>query len=399
MITLDLIKYNEYDEILELKIKPKGELTYDSYMLFKGKFTKVLMTQNGSRVLQAVLKNTKPDIISKVFNEIVTALPTLIVDSYANYFCQKFFTLLNIDERCRFLARLKSNFVNVACNKIGTYPLQSIIEQLNESREKEILLDMVKDSILELSYDTQGTHVVEKVIISYDENVIDSIYKTIINNFYDLAININGLCVCKKAIIHSNNLDNLEMLRGKIYQNALPLIQNTYGNYVIQTAYENWNADFCEPISTQFYGKFYILSLQKFSSNVIEKLLETCNYEVVSIFINEVSSLNRIMELIKSSYGNYVIQKALRAAKGEEKEKFVHLIKKNLHRMNDKKIIKKWKNIINDVTANTNTIDDTLVLPSLDIASSLECFSKFNEEYVNRNDCYFKGHMNGPFFN
>jgi hypothetical protein len=110
ILTLDSVKFNEYDEVLELKIKPKGEISYDSYLQFKGKFTKVLMTQNGSRVLQAVLKNTNSEIITKVFNEIVVDLNILIVDSYANYFCQKFFNFLNLEERCRFIARVRSLF-------------------------------------------------------------------------------------------------------------------------------------------------------------------------------------------------------------------------------------------------------------------------------------------------
>jgi hypothetical protein len=178
--------------------------------------------------------------------------------------------------------------------------------------------------------------------------MVDFIFKIIINNFYDLAVNINGLCVCKKAIIHSNSMENLELLREQIVNNALALVQNSFGNYVIQTAYENWNSDFCQPITAQFYNKFYTLSLQKFSSNVIEKCLETCDYEVVKIFIEEVSSYNRISEMIKSCYGNYVIQKALKVISGVEREKFVYLIKKSLQRMNDKKVIKKWKNILNE---------------------------------------------------
>jgi len=233
--------------------------------------------------------------------------------------------------------------------------------------------------------------------------MIDFIYKTIIDNFYDLAININGLCVCKKAIIHSNNLDNLESLREKVFQNALALIQNSYGNYVIQTAYENWSSDFCQPISSMFYGKFYTLSLQKFSSNVIEKCLETCNPEVVSVFINEITSFNRISEMIKSSYGNYVIQKALRVARGEERERFVHLIKKNMQKMNDKKVVRKWKNIINDVTnenSKTNEVDDTLMIPSSNISPSLEHAAKFNDEFINKNEVYFKSYLdNSTFYN
>jgi len=105
------------------------------------------------------------------------------------------------------------------------------------------------------------------------------------------------------------------------------------------------------------------------------------------------------MEMIKSSYGNYVIQKALRVAKGEEREKFVNLIKKNLQRMNDKKVIRKWKNIINDITTadySGKTSDDceTFLIPSTNISPSMESVHKYNDEFVNKNQCYFNGYLN-----
>jgi Mg/Co/Ni transporter MgtE len=64
------------------------------------------MTQNGSRVLQSVLKNTSKDVITKIFSEIANDLQALITDSYANYFCQKFFNYLSIDDRCKFLSKV-----------------------------------------------------------------------------------------------------------------------------------------------------------------------------------------------------------------------------------------------------------------------------------------------------
>ncbi len=86
--------------------------------------------------------------------------------------------------------------------------------------------------------DTQGTHVIEKIILAIDEDKIDFIYHLVIDRFMEFANNINGLCVCKKIIVHSNNPETLEKLREKICINALDLIQNPFGNYVIQTAFE-----------------------------------------------------------------------------------------------------------------------------------------------------------------
>jgi hypothetical protein len=98
---------NEHDYILDFEIRPKERIEENAYEKFKGNFYKIIKTQNGSRVLQKVLKNTPKNIISKIFVEIKCYLNDLIIDSYANYFVQKFFSQLNIDERLEFLEEVK----------------------------------------------------------------------------------------------------------------------------------------------------------------------------------------------------------------------------------------------------------------------------------------------------
>ena len=51
-----------------------------------------------------------------------------------------------------------------------------------------------------------------------------------------------------------------------------------------------------------------------------------------------------------NNYGNYVIQKALKLSSGKIKEKLIQQILKNLHIIEDKKIIYKWEMIITSKT-------------------------------------------------
>lgn len=76
------------------------------------------------------------------------------------------------------------------------------------------------------------------MIIIYDEDDVSYLYRMIIDNYMLLANNVNGLCVCKKIIIHGQNIETLEAIREVLIQNALTLIQNAYGNYSIQIAFD-----------------------------------------------------------------------------------------------------------------------------------------------------------------
>lgn len=49
---------------------------------------------------------------------------------------------------------------------------------------------------------------------------------------------------------------------------------------------------------------------------------------------------------MKNSYGNYVVQKALQLASSLHKSKLIIAIQKNIDKLGDKKLIMKWRSII-----------------------------------------------------
>jgi len=275
-----------------------------------------------------------------------------MVDLYANYFFQKFYGYLNDSDRILFLNKIKKDMVSIANNKIGTYPLQAVIDKMRTVAEKDILIDAMKDSVLVMCQDQNGVHVIEKIILCFTEADILCIYESIIDNFEVIANNANGLCVAK-LIILCKNPENLKKLHLKIVNNSLLLVQNPYGNYAIQKALENWKIEDLEILIKQFCNKFYDLSKHKYSSNAVEKSLDRGGEVIMAKFIDEISYMNRVVDLMKNEYGNFVIQKALKLSENINRKKLIKLIQKNVEKIGDKKLIIKWKNIVNSYV-NTN---------------------------------------------
>ena len=60
---------------------------------------------------------------------------------------------------------------------------------------------------------------------------------------------------------------------GKLIANAIELAQNPSGNYAIQQAFEHWDKEICMDLIPCFFGKVYQLSMQKCSSNVIDRCI------------------------------------------------------------------------------------------------------------------------------
>ena len=204
---------------------------------------------------------------------------------------------------------------------------------------------------MKLSFDIYGTHVLEKIITTFNyEKHIIHISKFIIDNFILLVNNSNGLCIVKKEIIleYKKKSNFFIQLKKLLLENSLILIQNPFGNYALQIAIDNWDLEDVKDIIKSFKGKGLLLSIQKFSSNVIERCIEK-DEEFLIDFINEITIDNKsIGILMKNNYGNYVIQTALKASRNNQQIQMVliNVLNKNLSILSDKKLVKKWKNII-----------------------------------------------------
>ena len=339
------INYNTEYLIFQLKfnLEKTGKIDHYIYSLVKGAFLNIIKNQKGSKIFQKYLKTTHCDILHQIFIELKPNLEEIITDFYANYFCKRFFTFLNQKDRIDFLYVIEKSLVKLSSDGIGTYPIQTIIEHVGSKNEKNIIINALKDSIKELSFDAFGTHVLEKLLACFEEEYVTFIYNYIVDNFLELANNSNGICIVKKLLsfTHKKNLhDKLKIL---VKENALQLISHPYGNFVIQVVVECWN-DYND-ILYLFDKKYYNLSLEKYASNVVERCIEK-DGNILNNYIDEIININKICEVMKSNYGNYVIQKAIKLAKGEHKQKLVFNAAKDINKLNEPKLIKKWKLIL-----------------------------------------------------
>ena len=331
--------------IYELKsyLEKNGKIDFYIYYLIKGKFLSVIKNHKGSKLFQKYFKSMIPEeIIHLLYLELSNNLEEFITDAYANYFCKKFFISLNKADRIDFLEKIYNSIVKYSCDSIGTYPIQAIIESLSSNMEKNIIILAIKNHVEKLVYDNYGAHVLEKIIACFAEEDIPFLYSYISDNFLKLAYNNNGICIIKKILTFTHKVNLHNKIRNIILRNAFELIQHPYGNFVIQVVVEYWH-DY-KKIIFIFKNKFFNLSMEKYASNVIERFIEK-DEEILNYFIDEICS-KKIYELMKSNYGNYVIQKAIKLSKNINKNKLLFTAAKQINNLIDYKLIMKWKSIL-----------------------------------------------------
>ena len=99
----------------------------------------------------------------------------------------------------------------------------------------------------------------------------------------------------------------------------------------------------------KFYEKILFFSIQKFSSNVIERCIEISD-EFSNYFLNFIiNNENSLNYLLINNYGNYVVQTLIKKYEICDKNKFDILkiiLKNNIIKMNEIKLYDKWKNYL-----------------------------------------------------
>ena len=339
---------------LEKYLQYIGFINYNIFNNIKQKLCHLIKTQSGSRILQNYLQRTPQQVIHLLYNEINEKLNSLLLDPYANYFCLKLFCFLNENDRVSFISIIVKNISIFSTNKIATYPIQFIITHLYSKTEMEIIIHQINKNLMKLALDIYGTHVIEKIIICFEKEYLKEIFIFITDNFIFLANHVNGLCLVKKILIIQYQNNSYSSLKKIIMEKCSELIENPYGNYALQIVIDYWNNNDIFDIFKQFFGHLTELSCMKYASNVIERCIEK-NEDFLEEFIKEICfEKNTIGNLIKNSFGNYVIQTALKNSKGKSKLSLVNSIENNLNNLGEKKLIYKWRNIIslnmNDIT-------------------------------------------------
>ena len=312
------------------------------YSKCKGNFEQIIRTHKGSRIFQNYLKNTHYDILHLIFSEIKNKLTELLKDSYSNYFCKKLFRNLSQKDRIEYLTLIQPELNALSKDSIATYPIQNIIEELGSKNEKNIFYLGIKNYIDNLAYNIYGARILEKILAYFEDEFKKEIIEYICENFLELAYNNNGICLVKKILLMTHKKELHIKLKKLVFDNALNLIVHQYGNYAIQIIIENWDETDLKEILEIYENKYIFLSNQKFSSNVMERILEKSEKNLEN-YINEISKGYNLNELLKNKYGNFVIKKAYDLANGNLKKKLGESINENLKLLDNTKIVNKWK--------------------------------------------------------
>nr|CAG8486305.1 4738_t:CDS:2 [Entrophospora candida] len=224
---------------------------------FAGQIYSLCKDQHGCRFLQKKLEENNQSYIDMIFNEVYKHFVELITVSS---------DLVNISLNVHGTRAVQKIIELVTENK------HDYAKYIYKTQQICTLIQSLNSDVVTLIQDLNGNHVIQKCLRLFTPEENQFIYNAVSSNCLEVATHKNGCCVFQRCIDNGTKQQRILLLR-TIIHHALTLSQDKYGNYVVQYAINFNNQQFTNALSRKILGHVYVLSIQQCSSNVVEALL------------------------------------------------------------------------------------------------------------------------------
>ena len=198
-----------------------------------------------------------------------------------------------------------------------------------------------------MAFNNNATYVLQKIRGIIPDNERFNMNEIIINNIIKLALDSECVFIAKKFISSITIKENKNRIKDIICENCIQLATNPFGNYLIQYLFQIWKNEDIEKLNNIIIDNANFLVKQRYSSNVIEKAIDTYDSKTKSRLIRSLSLGGGILEIIKNQYGHYVLNKAVKFMDEQIKKEIEIILNNKMPEMTKKEKTKSKKFIAN----------------------------------------------------
>lgn len=329
----------------------------DAELLTKERVVQMAKTQAGSKCLQRKLLKGHPTVIQGILDGLEVELPSIMRDMYGNYLCSAAFQVCSVMQRQRMLQMTTRHLKEIATDRWGTHSLQALISFICTAEEQHLLMHSLKDNLVAIGCDANGVHSLQRSLLSFGQSFMDVILPEVVANLRTFAQNPHGLGFLKRCMSHCRDAISQQQLINALSVHALDLVQGPFGNYAVQHALEEWGGEACDKIIQALVEKVVQLSIQKFSSNVVEQMLKCATFCTQRRLLEELSNPQQICVLMSTVYGHFVARRVLQLARPEQKAVFERTLSHGLRQVRGKRLRLRWERVLQGVDEAIDILD------------------------------------------
>ena len=161
------------------------------------------------------------------------ALTNFCTDPFGNYLCQKLLEFANDDQRTVLIRAAAPSMVKIALNQHGTRALQKMIEFISTPEQIQVITEALRYDVVPLIQDLNGNHVIQKCLNHLSPEDAQFIFDAVGTSCVIVGTHRHGCCVLQRCIDHASGHQKGQLVH-YITLNAFTLVQDPFGNYVVQ---------------------------------------------------------------------------------------------------------------------------------------------------------------------
>lgn len=306
--------------------------------------------QHGSRFIQQELATANDAEKEIIFNEIRDEAISLAHDVFGNYVVQKFFEYGTTTQRNVLVDQFKGKMQDLSLEMYACRVIQKAFEFLNQDQKIELVSEL-SNSVLPMIKDQNGNHVIQKAIECIPIEKLPFILESLRGQIYHLSTHSYG-CRVVQRLLEFGTIQDQEDILNDLDQFIPFLIQDQYGNYVIQHILQHGKEDNDSHISKTKQHIIDVIcdnvveySKHKFASNVVEKSVIYGSNSQIGQILNKILPTDDdnaanlednapLILMMRDQYANYVVQKLVGVASGQDQKLIVIAIRSYLDRSN-----------------------------------------------------------------
>ena len=304
---------------------------YNNNKINNEKTIAMIKDQNKNKFIQKKIEENNKNYLFLLYHQIKHNIYDIINNQYGNYVIQKYIDYCDKKILSALIKQIfrhgEKSIYEISINDYGTRAIQKLFKKIATSvKEEDIdrIKISIKGNVTAMMKNINGSRVIQTIVEIKNKDIISLMYKEINQNLVDILITKPGSS-CFYSIFSSFSSDEQNNLNENILKNIDKLINDDYGNFLIQKILKINNKNYHYKIYNYVKDKIVHLSSQKFSSNVIEKCLTDCP-TIKNKLIKKIIENNQIKDLITDNFGNYIVQKSLTIFK-EREDIFTAIIK------------------------------------------------------------------------
>ncbi|WFD36283.1 hypothetical protein MCUN1_003161 [Malassezia cuniculi] len=310
----------------------------------RGRLVELSTDQHGSRLIQEKLDHCTPEERDIVFAELYPEAPRLMSDVFGNYVIQKLIehgTPAQVHALCE---KLHGHVLSLSLGTYGCRVVQKAFEHM-EQQQKIALGQELKPYVLHCVRDQNANHVIQKILEQLPADELEFISSAFQGHVSTLASHCYSCRVLQRIFAYCHE-DQYRPLLTEMHRDSLRLMQDQYGNYVIQWVLQHGQRSDRAELIRKTKSRLLHLARHKFASNVMEQVIEMSSPADRRELLDEMlapldpadstavppipcknAPVSPAMLMMQDQYANYVLQRFLQVATGNDRARLVEAIR------------------------------------------------------------------------